>query len=514
MAEEAKKDDEELQPRNNSMAAFSDKLKDLEEALSLLYIPRNLSGRLKFKDKWPEVAQYLFGDELIGYDINGFEDLDRRAKLEEEANDRRIRIKQTINEIVDKSVDAGSLMFDYVGSVIDEYGALMSKYLYAEDVIERVRPGLLASSEADAKAKAEVQDKPEVKAEPPAANGENGADDMQDTQTVSNVSDELDSNIEEADDINETAVLPEKEEDEKSESLRAPDEKLSQEEKALLSNNEDVPDSVKPIDTVAPAEQAPKPEAPKEQPKPIAEDPADSVKPIDTTPPPTPEEIAPFLSEDPEKVKAQAGLTPEPEKANAPAEQTAAPEVKKEEPQAAPLDAHVAPTQDTEKTESKSDMKPATQAEPKVDLLGDQKPTEVTPDVPVTEASPVQPAPPSETKPQDSAAVQEQAPSTPQTPEAPKVPDVAATPVGDTPAPTENKPPEAEQTAPRTTAPLPQETVEPTKTPDILKPPPAEKAPAAADKKPEKVEELTLPQAAKAEKGVYMAMFNALAKAV
>ena len=511
MAEEAKKDDEELQPKNNSMAAFSDKLKDLEEALSLLYIPRNLSGRLKFKDKWPEVAEYLFGDELIGYDVNGFEDLDRRAKLEDEANDRRIKIKQTINEIVDKSVDAGSLMFDYVGGVIDEYGALMSKYLYAEDVIERVRPGVLASSEANAKAKAEKQEKPETKTESSAANGENGADDLQDTQTVSNVSDELDSNIEEADDMNETAVLPENDEEEKSESLRAPDEKLSQEEKALLSNNDDVPDAVKPIETSAPVEQEQKPEAPKEQPKPIAEDPADSVKPIDTTPPSTPEEVAPFLSEDPEKVKAQAGLTPDPEKVDTPAEQKAAPEVKKEEPQAAPLDAHVAPTQDTEKTEPKSDMKPAIQAEPKVDVLGDQEPAEVKPDLPVTDSA--QPETPLAEKPQETVQ-EDQAAATPQPTEPPKAPDVAAAPTADIAAPAENKPPEADQTAPQTTAPLPQETVEPTKTPDILKPPPAEEVPAAAEEKPEKVEELTLPQAAKAEKGVYKAMFNALAKAV
>ena len=493
MAEEAKKNDDELQPRNNSMAAFSDKLKDLEEALSLLYIPRNLSGRLKFKDKWPEVAEYLFGDELIGYDVNGFEDLDRRAKLEDEANDRRIKIKQTINEIVDKSVDAGSLMFDYVGGVIDEYGALMSKYLYAEDVIERVRPGLLASSEANAKAKAEKQEKTETKTESSAANGENGADDLQDTQTVSNVSDELDSNIQDADDMNETAVLPENDEEEKSESLRAPDEKLSQEEKALLSNNDDVPDAVKPIETSAPVEQEQKSEAPKEQPKPIAEDPADSVKPIDTTPPPTPEEVAPFLSEDPEKVKAQAGLTPVSE------------EKSDDIPEVTPIETPAPSVEKTtaESEEKQTDMQSATQAEPKVDVLGDQAPAEVKPDLPVTDSA--QPETPPAEKPQETVQ-EDQTAVTPQPTEPPKAPDVAA-------ASTENKQTEAEQTAPQTTAPLPQEKVEPTKTPDILKTPPAEEVPAAAEEKPEKVEELTLPQAAKAEKGVYKAMFNALANA-
>ncbi len=458
MAEEAKKDDEELQPKNNSMAAFSDKLKDLEEALSLLYIPRNLSGRLKFKDKWPEVAQYLFGDELIDYDINGFKDLDRRAELEEEANDRRIRIKQTINEIVDKSVDAGSLMFDYVGGVIDEYGAQMSKYLYAEDVIERVRPGVLAASEASA------QNKPEEKNNAALVGAssvdEKPSDDLQDTQTVSSVSDELDANIDQADDMNETAVLPNKEDGDEDVSLRAPDEKLSAEEKSLLSNASDIPDTVKPIETPSPTQQAPLSEAPKAPPKPVSEDPADSVRPIDTTQPQTPEEVAPFLSEDPEKVKAQAGLSPDTANMSAPQEDKAEVAEKTAEPT--------------------SDMKPATTAEPKVDALGDQEPVDVTPDPKPTEAASSEPAP-------QEAFIQEQPVSAPQPAEAPK-------------------PTEAEQAAP-------QETSESAETPDILKSPAVEEVPAAADQKPEKVEELTVQQAAKAEKGVYMAMFNALAKA-
>ena len=477
MAEEAKKDDEELQPRNNSMAAFSDKLKDLEEALSLLYIPRNLSGRLKFKDKWPEVAQYLFGDELIDYDINGFKDLDRRAELEEEANDRRIRIKQTINEIVDKSVDAGSLMFDYVGGVIDEYGAQMSKYLYAEDVIERVRPGVLAASEASA------QNKPEEKNNAALVGAssvdEKPADDLQDTQTVSSVSDELDANIDEADDMNETAVLPNKEDGDEDVSLRAPDEKLSAEEKSLLSNAADIPDTVKPIETPSPTQQAPLSEAPKAPPKPVSEDPADSVRPIDTTKPQTPEEVAPFLSEDPEKVKAQAGLSPD--TANIPAPQEGKVEV-------------------AEKTaEPTSDMKPATTAEPKVDALGDQEPVDVTPDSKPTEAASSDPAP-------QEAFIQEQPVSAPQPAEAPKPTEVTAAPKADAAPPAEAKPTEAEQAAS-------QETSDSAETPDILKSPAVEEVPAAADQKPEKVEELTVQQAAKAEKGVYMAMFNALAKA-
>lgn len=148
-AEEKSKQDEYEQPKANAMAAFSDRFDELEEALSLLYIRNNASGRNKFREKWPNVARYIFGEQLIQYDNEGTQDIEHRRKLEEEAGQRRILLKATMVELVDKSVDSGQLQFDYVGSVIDEFGPDLSKFLYAEDVIERVRPGLLAKSQAD-----------------------------------------------------------------------------------------------------------------------------------------------------------------------------------------------------------------------------------------------------------------------------------------------------------------------------------------------------------------------------
>lgn len=135
-------------PQDNSMAAFSPTMKELEDALNLLYIKNNASGRNKFRDKWPFVAHYLFQDELIDYDNNGVKDREHRAELEEKADERRLLLKTTIQEVVEKSVDAGMLNFDYVGKVIDTFGSELSKFLYAENIIERVRPGLIAKTEA------------------------------------------------------------------------------------------------------------------------------------------------------------------------------------------------------------------------------------------------------------------------------------------------------------------------------------------------------------------------------
>jgi len=138
---ETTSDDSLENPTDNSMAAFSPEMNELEDALSLLYIRKNASGRNKFREKWPDVALYLFGETLIKYDYEGTQDWDHRSKLEEEAGQRRVLLKETIVEIIDKSVDSGVLQFDYVSTVINQFGIGLSKSLYAEDVIERVRPG-------------------------------------------------------------------------------------------------------------------------------------------------------------------------------------------------------------------------------------------------------------------------------------------------------------------------------------------------------------------------------------
>lgn len=216
-------------PITDSMAAFSKQLQELTDSLNLLYIPNNASGRNKFRDKWPDVADFIFGEQLITYDNEGTQDREHRSELEIEAGERRFQLKQTILEFVEKSVDQGSLLFDYVGGVIDIYGAGVSKCLYAEDVIERVRPGILAileaAKEAEAKKQA-VENGEEVDVTP---NSKILGDDVAKTQ-----------------DVQETP---------------SEDQKLSVEEQSILSNTPkaaaessggDALDDVKPIETDVP----------------------------------------------------------------------------------------------------------------------------------------------------------------------------------------------------------------------------------------------------------------------
>lgn len=135
--------------QGNAMAAFGEKIKDLEDALNILYIKNNASGRNKFREKWSIVANYIFGETLIDFDNNGTTDFEKRAEEEERADERRVLLKQTIADIYKKSVEAGMLQFDYVGKVIDKFGPDISKILYAEDIIRRVRPGLLSSHQKE-----------------------------------------------------------------------------------------------------------------------------------------------------------------------------------------------------------------------------------------------------------------------------------------------------------------------------------------------------------------------------
>lgn len=162
MTDEQEHIDSPKSDNDAAMAAFSDQREGLADALDTLYIFGNASGRNKFREKWPDVATYIFGDVLIGYDDQGTEDLERRKALEEEAEERRVFLRTTIVDMVEKSVDSGVLQFDYVGKIVDAFGGKISKSLYSESVIERVRPGVLSSSEPSP----EIQSEPLVEQQP------------------------------------------------------------------------------------------------------------------------------------------------------------------------------------------------------------------------------------------------------------------------------------------------------------------------------------------------------------
>lgn len=140
---------------DSSRKAFSPRLEELKRALAILYIMKNMSARNKFREKWPDVAAYLFGPELIALDTHGahLKDYALRSALEERAEELRIDLKTTLGEVEENSVKSGSLLFEYVAGFIDKYGPQISRLVYTENIIERVKPGLLAKADEEKKKK-------------------------------------------------------------------------------------------------------------------------------------------------------------------------------------------------------------------------------------------------------------------------------------------------------------------------------------------------------------------------
>ncbi len=142
-AQKLESKDSSTMQQAGGLVVFSEELPNISADLNLLYIRSNSSGRNKFRSKWPKVAEYIFGEQLIAYDNDGIQDHDLRIELEAEAGEIRISLKQTIAELKEKSIDDGSLQTDYVESVIDLYGPYIASLLYLDNIIERVRAGSL-----------------------------------------------------------------------------------------------------------------------------------------------------------------------------------------------------------------------------------------------------------------------------------------------------------------------------------------------------------------------------------
>ncbi len=140
---------------DTSRAAFSQKIDELRKAVSLLYINKNMSGRNKFMEKWKTVGDLIFGAELIEIDTLGLgsRSYQVRDALEQQAEERRLALKLDLSDIEEKSVKSGSLVFEYVVNIIEKYGPEVSRLIYAENIIERVKPGLLAKAEEEKKKK-------------------------------------------------------------------------------------------------------------------------------------------------------------------------------------------------------------------------------------------------------------------------------------------------------------------------------------------------------------------------
>jgi hypothetical protein len=129
-------DENNLQQQDNRL--LGDSYAALKDALETLYIKNNISGRIVFIKAWPSAAKYILGEEVIRFDTEGGGDREVRAILEEEAEERRLRLLEIVETLEERSVEKGVLQKEYVESVIAEFGTEIAALLYDAKILERV----------------------------------------------------------------------------------------------------------------------------------------------------------------------------------------------------------------------------------------------------------------------------------------------------------------------------------------------------------------------------------------
>jgi len=123
--------------QNDENRLTSEQYDEFREAIDILYIKGNASGRLKFLDNWPAAAALIFGDELVGFDKDGASDLERRAMLEHEAEERRLGMLDILETLESKSVQKGALQMEYVETLVKKLGREIALLLYAPKIVDR-----------------------------------------------------------------------------------------------------------------------------------------------------------------------------------------------------------------------------------------------------------------------------------------------------------------------------------------------------------------------------------------
>lgn len=141
---------------------------DFYEALDILYISGNLSGRLHFSEAWPAAAQFLFGDDLMGYDRDGTNNVDHRVALEEEAEERRLALLNEVENLEQNSVNSSVLQIEYVQKLVERLDRDMALLIYSPKIVDRFLepPVEVVPAPDDVAEGAAVADVPAAPAEP------------------------------------------------------------------------------------------------------------------------------------------------------------------------------------------------------------------------------------------------------------------------------------------------------------------------------------------------------------
>lgn len=128
---------------NAPPSPFSDKLKDLLEALECLYIRGNTAGRRQFTQSWPAAVPLVFDPELVVFDAEGVAtdaEREKRKTLEVAAEERRDALIPFLETLEGKSVNDGMLQIEFVREIMMRYSREMLLYLYAEHIVNKFVP--------------------------------------------------------------------------------------------------------------------------------------------------------------------------------------------------------------------------------------------------------------------------------------------------------------------------------------------------------------------------------------
>ncbi len=115
----------------------SERFDEFKEALEVLYIIANISGRIQFAQKWEDAAVYVLGEELIQCDYEGTDDKERRAEFEQEAEARRLALLELMDTIEEKSVEKDALQIDFVREQVEKMGRDLALLIYGRKIVDR-----------------------------------------------------------------------------------------------------------------------------------------------------------------------------------------------------------------------------------------------------------------------------------------------------------------------------------------------------------------------------------------
>ena len=110
---------------------------EFKEALEILYVIGNQSGRIQFTKKWPVAAEHVLGAELLLHDNEGSPDKERRAELESDADMRRIALLEFMDNLEENSVDKGAVQIEYVKEHVERMGRDLSLLIYGSKLVDR-----------------------------------------------------------------------------------------------------------------------------------------------------------------------------------------------------------------------------------------------------------------------------------------------------------------------------------------------------------------------------------------